>query len=135
MSSYGFIYVMQSPHMPGLYKVGMTTRAPHERAKELSQSTSCPSPFEVLYYAEVCDPTLVERELFETLCDFRVSQGREFFSTQLYRIIDEIQLYAHEGACWFSASCRKQLNLPLPPESYAPCEDYAKNHLRLEVVK
>ena len=39
---YGFIYVLSNMHMPDIYKVGMTTKAPHARAAELSATTGVP---------------------------------------------------------------------------------------------
>ncbi|MDC0850100.1 GIY-YIG nuclease family protein [Pseudomonas aeruginosa] len=42
MSGYGFVYVLTSPAMPGLYKVGATTRSPRQRAEELSRGTGVP---------------------------------------------------------------------------------------------
>ncbi|MGP8777143.1 GIY-YIG nuclease family protein [Pseudomonas aeruginosa] len=53
MSGYGFVYVLTSPAMPGLYKVGATTRSPRQRAEELSRGTGVPHEFEVAFYAEV----------------------------------------------------------------------------------
>jgi len=42
----GYVYVMTNPAMPGLVKVGWS-KDPHERAKQLSRTTSVPLPFEV----------------------------------------------------------------------------------------
>ena len=47
----GFVYVLSNASMPGLIKVGMTTKVPDGRAKELSSDTSTPTPFIVEYYA------------------------------------------------------------------------------------
>ncbi len=35
----GHIYILMNPTMPGYLKIGMTTRSPEERARELSNST------------------------------------------------------------------------------------------------
>lgn len=92
--SFGFVYVMFNQSMPGTYKVGMTDRSPSQRAKELSASTSCPLPFEVLFFSEVIDARVVEADLHLELMEFRVSASREFFKIDslgwLLRLFQEI---------------------------------------------
>ena len=39
MAKKGFVYVMSNKSMPGIVKVGMSTKMPEERAKELSSAT------------------------------------------------------------------------------------------------
>ena len=43
------VYILMNKDMPGLIKIGHTSGTAGERAKKLSQSTSVPSPFEVIY--------------------------------------------------------------------------------------
>ena len=76
--NYGFIYCLSNPSMPGIYKVGKTDRAPSQRCFELSNSTSVPEPFFILFYVEVDNALQTERELHRDLDDFRVSPNREF---------------------------------------------------------
>jgi hypothetical protein len=78
-ADYGFVYLLGNVCMPNIYKVGFTDRAPHQRAKELSASTSVPKEFDVLCYIEVSDPQYVEGVFHSWLKDRRVSPGREFF--------------------------------------------------------
>lgn len=77
--NYGFIYCMGNPCMPGVYKVGMTERAPAMRCAELSGSTSSPNPFQVLCFGQVEEPRQVEAMIHEYLSGSRVSGAREFF--------------------------------------------------------
>ena len=42
----GYVYVMSNVAMPGLYKIGCTSRNPYERASDL-YSTGVPAPFVV----------------------------------------------------------------------------------------
>ncbi|MCK5531742.1 MAG: GIY-YIG nuclease family protein [Halopseudomonas aestusnigri] len=86
--NYGFIYCMGNPCMPGVYKIGMTERAPSNRCLELSSSTSAPQPFELLFYAEVEFARQVEAEMHSELSRWRVSASREFFSLPLLPILD-----------------------------------------------
>lgn len=79
-ANYGFVYVLRNDCMPGIYKIGMTDRAPSRRAEEISSATAAPMPFEVVCFAEVDDALQVEREIHEKLSAFRVSGNREFFA-------------------------------------------------------
>lgn len=79
-ANYGFIYVLRNICMPGIYKIGMTDRAPSQRAEELSAATSVPTPFDLVCFAEVRDAFSVEKEMHTRFSDFRVSSSREFFA-------------------------------------------------------
>lgn len=87
--NYGFIYCMGNPCMPGVYKIGMTERAPAQRCAELSGSTSSPNPFHILCFGQVEEPRQVEAEIHAYLSAFRVSGSREFFRAE-YSAIDHI---------------------------------------------
>lgn len=49
----GFLYVMSNRAMPGLLKVGMTTKMPHLRAVEMSGHEGIPTRMQLEYYALV----------------------------------------------------------------------------------
>lgn len=74
----GYVYILTNPAMPGIVKVGFTSRTVHGRAGELYQ-TGVPMPFVVEHY--VCSPdcTALERQMHEALGLSRVDAGREFF--------------------------------------------------------
>ncbi len=76
--NYGFIYCLGNQAMPGIYKIGMTERAPSQRCLELSNSTSAPLPFDLLFYGEVANPQAVEREIHDYFSLQRVNDS-EFF--------------------------------------------------------
>lgn len=80
IEKYGFVYLLSHPWMPGVYKVGCTERSPHQRALELSNSTSVPCEFTLLCYIEVKDPFAVEAQFHRWLGNARISKSREFFS-------------------------------------------------------
>ncbi|HEJ9830433.1 GIY-YIG nuclease family protein [Pseudomonas aeruginosa] len=88
--NYGFIYCMANDSMPGLYKIGMTERPPSYRRNELSNSTSSPTPFEILLYAEVERPRDIERLVHGHLYEYRVNDGREFFRIPDLKIVHEL---------------------------------------------
>lgn len=74
----GKIYALLNPSMPGLVKIGKTTRNSELRADEL-HTTGVPTPFIVLYEVNVDDCDEAERLMHETLAVFRLSDRREFF--------------------------------------------------------
>ena len=45
--SKGYVYVLSNEFMPGLLKIGMTTRSPEDRAKQIGDATGVPVPFKV----------------------------------------------------------------------------------------
>ena len=85
----GFLYVMINPSMPGLAKVGKTTRDPSDRVAELSSATGVPSPFILAFQQPVaeCDPAeiWVHRELERQ--GHRHADNREFFNAPLHEIV------------------------------------------------
>jgi hypothetical protein len=74
----GYLYVISNPSMPGLVKVGMTSKAPAERMKSL-YSTSVPTPFEAEYFALCRDRVKSESIAHQALKAWRVNSRREFF--------------------------------------------------------
>lgn len=88
----GFLYVLINPSMPGLAKVGKTTRNPTDRMAELSSATGVPSAFMLAFQQPVaeCDSAelWVHRELERE--GFRHADNREFFNAPLHEIIQVV---------------------------------------------
>ncbi len=79
-SSQGWIYALTNPSLPqNFLKIGMTTRTPEERLKELSSNTGVPTPFRVVFEAEVSDCKQVETIIHHNLAKYRHSSSKEFF--------------------------------------------------------
>lgn len=75
----GYVYVLINTSMPGLVKIGKTTKDPEERAKELSASTSSPSPFILVYYRRFSNCNSAEK-LIHAALEHRGSRfKKEFF--------------------------------------------------------
>ncbi|MBA85238.1 MAG: hypothetical protein CML60_10465 [Rhodobacteraceae bacterium] len=74
----GWLYVLTNPAMPGLCKIGMTTRTPEERATEL-HDTGSPAPYAVAAAWPVDDVRAAERDAHAALARYRVSYQREWF--------------------------------------------------------
>ncbi len=92
----GYVYVLCCGAMPGLLKIGASTKHPIERAKELSASTSTPLPFILAYHRAVKYPFQVEADLHRLLSDFRTNDSREFFSIPLYKVIGLLEQYEED---------------------------------------
>jgi len=90
--STGFIYVLANSSMPGIVKVGKTTRSPSDRAAELSGVTGVATPFIVVFDQEVADCDFVERFVHTRLSGLgtRISGDREFFSAPVSHVIKAI---------------------------------------------
>lgn len=88
----GFVYVLRNPGMPGLLKIGSSTRSPIERAAELF-TTGVPYQFEIVcaIYSENCRES--ESNVHEILHDYRCASNREFFEISE---VDAIEFVATE---------------------------------------
>lgn len=78
----GIVYVLTNSVMPGLVKIGMTTRESIDtRMKEL-YSTGVPVPFDCNYACEVkvSDCAKIEKALHKAFEPNRINANREFFS-------------------------------------------------------
>ena len=83
----GWVYLLTNESMPGIVKIGMTTRCVDQRAKELSASTSAPTPFKVAHRWPVHDPMAVEAVVHRKLRSRRVNQRREFFRVDSAHVV------------------------------------------------
>ncbi len=81
MARPGYVYAITGPSHQGMIKIGLTTKTPEERAKELSSDPSCPEPLEVVHAVYVNDCREAEKYLhvFFERNGVRVSPNREWF--------------------------------------------------------
>ena len=78
--SNGWVYVLTNEAMPGLVKVGCTTRTPEIRAKELFEETAgVPAPFVVIYAAYTPEHKESEELVHLTLKREKRHYNKEFF--------------------------------------------------------
>ena len=75
----GFVYVLTNDSMPGMVKIGRTTRSVDLRAAELWQ-TGVPTRFEVYAIERTCDCAQLEAYVHRDLRKHRVNKAREFFA-------------------------------------------------------
>lgn len=83
---FGFVYFLSNPSMPGMYKIGFTTKHPKARMADLCSSSGCPTPFTLLAYFGTMDPQQIESTLHRYFASSRVNNRREFFSVDLNAI-------------------------------------------------
>lgn len=87
--SEGWIYVLVNSSMPGLLKVGKTSRDPEHRATELSSVTGVATPFVVIFQQHFGDCDAAEQFVHVKLqeCGFREANNREFFRARPNEVI------------------------------------------------
>jgi len=90
----GWVYVMSNQAMPGLVKVGYSTKDPELRAEELNH-TGIPHPYLVDYEMLVESPYSTEQESHEALADVR--EGKEWFRCTPEHAIAAIRRVAGDG--------------------------------------
>lgn len=93
--SEGYVYILINPSMPGLIKIGRTTRDGRTRAREL-QSTGVPTPFEVAFELFAPDHEQLETRILQELDEFRVAGNREFFRFPLRKAIACLNAFARQ---------------------------------------
>lgn len=95
--SSGVVYVVSNESLPGVLKIGATTRSANERVKELSDSTSIPSDFVLIASFQSSDAYRLEGNIHRALEIYRVSQRKEFFriseSEALAKIGEELEKF------------------------------------------
>jgi hypothetical protein len=102
----GFVYVMTNESVPNGVKIGMTTKHPAQRAKEL-YTTGVPFPFKVAFAMWVESPSEVEKVTHDYFSQYRMSDAREFFGvgveevakfvTEQYIFSDNVVVNAEEA--------------------------------------
>ncbi len=79
MENFDIVYIFTNEGMPGLCKIGYTSRNDvKERAKEL-YTTGVPYPFQIFYACQVNNGKNVESILHRLFAENRVNNNREFF--------------------------------------------------------
>lgn len=87
----GWVYVITNRAMPGLYKVGFSTKDPLLRAEELGH-TGSPHPYIVIYDALVENPRDIEQAAHRLLNEKR--EGKEWFRCSANEAIGAIKKIA-----------------------------------------
>lgn len=96
----GWIYAMTNPSMPGLTKVGMTTRVPEARLFEANTSGTWgpPTPYTIEFAKKVLNPLQKEKALHAVMKKERINPRREFFSISPEEVLKLFDLI--DGKMW-----------------------------------
>lgn len=89
----GWVYVISNPSMPGIVKIGYSSKDPKLRAEEL-YTTGVPRPFEVNYSLLVDDPYDLEQRIHKSLK--HINDGKEWFKCSVEEAIATIR-YIYNG--------------------------------------
>lgn len=112
----GYIYILlNKAYGPYVVKIGLTTRQPNVRAREISGSTGVPIPFDIAVAYTVGDCKLAEKRIHKRLRAYRLNGRREFF-----RISPEVAAEVAQETC---ASLNNELGLSPPEELTFPQSD------------
>lgn len=80
--TFGYVYILTNPAMPGIVKIGHTQRRPERRLAELSGATGVPEEFQLFHYGSFENSAQIERIVHSVLDEqgCRTSKNREFFT-------------------------------------------------------
>jgi len=79
-----YVYILVNKSIPGMVKIGMTTKTPDERAHEISSHTGIPTPWVPVFSFKCYRSDLLEEEIHEYFAAQRVSDQREMFTVDSY---------------------------------------------------
>lgn len=96
MESEGIIYVLTNPAMPGILKIGMTTREEVEIRMNELYTTGVPLPFECAFAGKTDKLKEVEKALHIAFGPQRVNPKREFFEIEEIQVIKLLKLLCSE---------------------------------------
>lgn len=92
----GIVYVLTNPEMPGLVKIGETSRdGMKERLSELYK-TGVPVPFRCEYAARVSERKALEKAFHAAFEPHRVNPNREFFRIEPEQAIAILKVFPHD---------------------------------------
>lgn len=95
--NYGIVYVLVNECMPGLVKIGKTSRKDMgARLREL-YTTGVPLPFECRYACRVklSHTDELEKALHKAFAPYRVNDSREFFRIGVEQVLPILKLLTH----------------------------------------
>ncbi len=92
----GIVYILINKAMPGLVKIGKTTREKVELRMNELYSTGVPLPFQCAFAGKVEDVSKVEKAFHIAFGPNRVNKNREFFQIEPEQAIALLELMSSE---------------------------------------
>lgn len=96
MDQAGIVYILVNKAMPGLVKIGKTTREKVELRMNELYSTGVPLPFQCAFAGKVEDVSKVEKAFHTAFGPNRVNKNREFFQIEPEQAIALLELMSSE---------------------------------------
>ena len=92
---YGIVYLLTNQAMPGLVKIGMTTKKEIEQRMKELYTTGVPLPFECQFACKVnkSDCAKIEEALHTAFAPQRINASREFFRIQVEQAKAILELF------------------------------------------
>ncbi len=95
-TSTGIVYVLTNPAMPGIVKIGKTSRGSVDARLNELYSTGVPVPFECAFAGRVEDESKVEKAFHLAFGPYRLNPKREFFQIEAEQAIALLELMISE---------------------------------------
>lgn len=87
-----YVYVLSNPSIPGMYKIGYTSKTVEKRAVQISRGSGVPTPFNIEYRYKCYKGERIEREVHKFFKKQRVNNDREFFNVSLEEAKNAIRM-------------------------------------------
>jgi hypothetical protein len=119
---YGIVYLLTNPVMPGLVKIGMTTREDMDAHMKELYSTGVPVPFvcQFAYKVKKADCVRIEKALHKAFNPQRINANREFFRIQVEQAKAILELFHHEDV---TEDVSDEIENDLPEDDKAATEN------------
>jgi len=137
MTEPGWVYALSNESMPGLIKIGFTSRSPSERLEEANAPNTFgpPTPYRIEFAKKVRNANQREKMIHRILSRDRVNMSREFFRVRLEVVRDVFDLM--EGEEWNPEETEAEFDVYIPTGAdtvaeflnkhiFPPSEDTAK---------
>lgn len=115
-TDYGIVYLLENEAMPGIVKIGKTSRCDLEKRMKELFTTGVPLPFECVYACRVKLSHMdeLERALHTAFAPSRVNENREFFRVSAAQVTPLLKLLHHlnegDATAEVSAEIESDLN-------------------------
>jgi T5orf172 domain len=92
----GIVYILTNPAMPGIVKIGKTSRGSIDARLNELYSTGVPVPFDCVFAGRVIDESKVEKAFHLAFGPYRLNPKREFFQIEPEQAIALLELLISE---------------------------------------
>jgi T5orf172 domain len=114
MTEPGWVYALSNESMPGLIKIGFTSRPPLERLEEANAPNTFgpPTPYRIEFAKRVRNANQREKMIHRILSRDRVNMSREFFRVHLEVVRDVFALM--DGEEWGLEETEAEFDVHIP---------------------